>query len=165
MQLNQSQPNPSPNQCTAWHEMYWNCLAECVLCPWSDKAVANWLWLQNWEKVRGLVKFVLAVAYHFCLNLPAIFSQPRTEKFSQHCIFSTPGLLCKKMYSASKHLHIWPTCTEGHGMVHEWNLNYTISNHESLSTSAWMGSNLSHMEMKLIEASYELKNPSFPPQF
>ena len=85
MQLNQSQPNPSPNQCTAWHEMYWNCLAECVLCPWSDKAVANWLWLQNWEKVRGLVKFVLAVAYHFCLNLPAIFSQPRTNTFSQLC--------------------------------------------------------------------------------
>ena len=31
------------------------------------------------------MKFVPAVAYHFCLNLPATFSQPRTKKFSQLC--------------------------------------------------------------------------------
>ena len=35
--------------------------------------------------VRGFVKFVPAVAYHFCLNLPATFSQPRTKTFSQLC--------------------------------------------------------------------------------
>ena len=29
--------------------------------------------------VRGLVKCVPALAYHFCLNLPATFSQPRTS--------------------------------------------------------------------------------------
>ena len=32
--------------------------------------------------VRGLVKLVPAVAYHFCLNLPATFSQPRTSIIS-----------------------------------------------------------------------------------
>ena len=32
--------------------------------------------------VRGMVKLVPAVAYHFCLNLPAIFSQPRTSIIS-----------------------------------------------------------------------------------
>ena len=44
--------------------------------------------IQSWEKVfvRGLVKFVLADAYHFCLNLPETFSQPRTRTFSQLCI-------------------------------------------------------------------------------
>ena len=31
------------------------------------------------------MKFVPAVAYHFCLNLPAVFSQPRTKKVSQLC--------------------------------------------------------------------------------
>ena len=36
--------------------------------------------------LRGSVKFVPAVTYHFCLNLPATFSQPRTKKFSQLCI-------------------------------------------------------------------------------
>ena len=46
--------------------------------------------LQSWEKVfvRGLVKFVTAVAYHFCLNLPETFSQPRTKTFSQLCSMS-----------------------------------------------------------------------------
>ena len=32
--------------------------------------------------VRGLVKLVPAVAYHFGLNLPAAFSQPRTSIIS-----------------------------------------------------------------------------------
>ena len=35
--------------------------------------------------VCGLVKFVPAVAYHLCLNLPEKFSQPRTKNFSQLC--------------------------------------------------------------------------------
>ena len=41
--------------------------------------------IQSWEHffVVGLVKFVPAFAYHFCLNLPATFSQPRTKKCSQ----------------------------------------------------------------------------------
>ena len=43
--------------------------------------------IQSWEKVfiRGLVKLLPAVAYHFCLNLPETFSQPRTKTFSQLC--------------------------------------------------------------------------------
>ena len=32
------------------------------------------------------MKFVPAVAYHFGLNLPKTFSQPRTKTFSQLCI-------------------------------------------------------------------------------
>ena len=32
--------------------------------------------------VLGLVKLVPAVAYHFCLNLPATFLQPRTSNIS-----------------------------------------------------------------------------------
>ena len=32
--------------------------------------------------VRGLVNLVPAVAYHFYLNLPATFSQPRTSIIS-----------------------------------------------------------------------------------
>ena len=32
--------------------------------------------------VRGLVKLDPAVAYHFCLNLPATFSQPSTSIIS-----------------------------------------------------------------------------------
>ena len=35
--------------------------------------------------VRGLVNFVPAVAYLFCLNLPAAFSQPRTRTFFGLC--------------------------------------------------------------------------------
>ena len=31
--------------------------------------------------VRGLVKFAPAVAYHFCLNLPALFSQVATKYY------------------------------------------------------------------------------------
>ena len=41
----------------------------------NDKALlGNPLWL-----ARGLVKLVTAVAYHFCLNLPGTFSQPRAS--------------------------------------------------------------------------------------
>ena len=29
----------------------------------------------------GLVNFVIAVAFHFCLNLPATFSQPGKHSF------------------------------------------------------------------------------------
>ena len=38
--------------------------------------------------VHGLVKFVPAVAYHFCHNLPETFSQPQTKTFSQLCMQS-----------------------------------------------------------------------------
>ena len=42
--------------------------------------------------VRDLVNFVPAVAYLFCLNLPAAFSRPRTKTFFGLCIppFSAP---------------------------------------------------------------------------
>ena len=46
-----------------------------------------YLTLQSPKKVfvRGLVNFVPAVAYLFCLNLPAAFSQPRTKTFFGLC--------------------------------------------------------------------------------
>ena len=55
----------------------------CQRCP--PTATVD---LQSREKVLvcGLVKFVPAVAYHFCLNLPGTFSQPRTKTFSQLCM-------------------------------------------------------------------------------
>ena len=42
------------------------------------------------------VKFVPAVAYHFCLNLPASFSQTRTKKFSQLCTSYSRGLITSR---------------------------------------------------------------------
>ena len=33
----------------------------------------------------GLVNFVAAVAYHFCLALPAVFSQPGAHLFAEPC--------------------------------------------------------------------------------
>ena len=44
--------------------------------------VCNDLLGQNIILVHGLVKFASAVAYHFCLNLPAPFLQPRTSNIS-----------------------------------------------------------------------------------
>ena len=33
----------------------------------------------------GLVNIVSAIAYHFCLNLPAAFSQPRNSLIVEPC--------------------------------------------------------------------------------
>ena len=40
-------------------------------------------WAQKW--FPGLVKFVLAVSQHFCLNLPEKLSQPEVHLLSQPC--------------------------------------------------------------------------------
>ena len=40
------------------------------------------------EWFHYLVKFVTVVAYHFCLNLPEAFSQPRMHSFDDPCIRS-----------------------------------------------------------------------------
>ena len=70
--------------------------------------------LQSWENfsVRGLVKFVPAVAYHFCLSLSGTFSQPCTNKFSRLCMESvsfpwrhSPGVLPGKLLGL---LFSWP---------------------------------------------------------
>ena len=37
-------------------------------------------------RAPGLVKFVTAVAYHFCLNLPRAFSQPGVRGLADPCI-------------------------------------------------------------------------------
>ena len=44
-----------------------------------------------------MVRFVPAVAYHFCLDLPVIFSQPHTRTFSQ---------LFRKKYNIKVALHL-----------------------------------------------------------
>ena len=41
--------------------------------------------------VRGFVNFVPAVAYLFCLKLPAAFSQPRTKIFL--------GSVCTRLFA------------------------------------------------------------------
>ena len=45
------------------------------------------LLIQEWAKKRslGLVKFVAAVAYHFCLVLPAAFTQPGDHLLAKPC--------------------------------------------------------------------------------
>ena len=51
-----------------------------VICnPWSFGLALGW----EIVHVCGLVMFVPAAAYHFCLSLPATFSQPRTCIISQ----------------------------------------------------------------------------------
>ena len=37
------------------------------------------------RRAPGLVNFVLALAYHFCLNLPAAFTQPRARLLVEPC--------------------------------------------------------------------------------
>ena len=41
--------------------------------------------LANW-RAQGSVNFVPAVAYHFCLNLPAAFTQPRAHLLAEPCM-------------------------------------------------------------------------------
>ena len=55
----------------------WPCLGPWVVLSLTDKPI------QSTKKVlvRGLVNFVPADTYLFCLNLPAAFSQPRTKTF------------------------------------------------------------------------------------
>ena len=47
--------------------------------------------------VRGLMNFVPAEAYHFCLNLPIAFSQPGKHSFGDPC---KPNVLVKMMRSS-----------------------------------------------------------------
>ena len=52
------------------------------------------------EQSPGLVNFVPAVAYHFCLNLPAAFKQPGARLLAEPCRFSQ----CEFMQPSS---NIW----------------------------------------------------------
>ena len=42
------------------------------------------MYIQGWTKI-GLMNYVSAVAYHFCLNLPAAFTQPGFHSFGNPC--------------------------------------------------------------------------------
>ena len=60
------------------------------ICPLSVHAhliSARHLYTQGSPKecFPGLVNFVTAVAYHFCLNLPRAFSQPGKHSFGDPC--------------------------------------------------------------------------------
>ena len=67
-----------------WKMWTGSCLLELSL---GDMHCLHYQIIQSWEKVFvcGLVKFVTAVACHFCLSLPETISQPRTKTFSQLC--------------------------------------------------------------------------------
>ena len=55
----------------------------------SLKEAFLWGYVQGSSKRRapGLVNFVPAVAYHFCLNLPAAFSQPGARLILEPCTY------------------------------------------------------------------------------
>ena len=60
------------------------------ICPLSVHAhliSARHLYIQGSPKecFPGLVNFVTAVAYHFCLNLSRAFSQPGQHSFGDPC--------------------------------------------------------------------------------
>ena len=67
--------------------------------------------------VGGLVNFVPADTYLFCLNLPAAFSQPRTKTFfgalhtSSHATYQYTYLLVGYVPASAIHaklgLHVW----------------------------------------------------------
>ena len=52
------------------------------------------------ECFPGLVNFVTAVAYHFCLNLPIASSQPGKHSFGDHCTYC--GSACYAKHEPSK---------------------------------------------------------------
>ena len=54
----------------------------------------------------GLVNFAPAVAYLFCLNLPAEFSQPGNDLIEIPCIF-TRSLLCFSSHVSLVHYRIF----------------------------------------------------------
>ena len=55
------------------------------MCPYAIKRVD--VHVQWWAEALfpGLVNFVPAVAYQFCLNMPATFSQPGNGNLAQPC--------------------------------------------------------------------------------
>ena len=85
--------------------------SECRFCPVRS--------LQSPKKVlvRSLVNFLPAVAYLFCLNLPAALSQPRTKTFfgalytSSHATYQYTYLLVGYVPASAIHaklgLHVW----------------------------------------------------------
>ena len=62
----------------------------------------GYLDVQGWAQfpLPGWVNFVPAVAYHFCLNLPAPFTRPGNSNFAQPCIrnvrYPAPGSVTRE---------------------------------------------------------------------
>ena len=53
------------------------------LCTWTSSSKYSGPCVPKMIHVCGLVKFVPAVAYHFCFNFSSTFSQPHTRTISQ----------------------------------------------------------------------------------
>ena len=88
-------------------------LAPGVNCALDRDQVVSvpFLSLQGWAKVSfpGLLNFVPAVAYHFCLNLPAAFSQPGNGNLLHPCI-SLPVPLPSLLHLSSDDCQQRPMC-------------------------------------------------------
>ena len=78
------------------------------------------LFLQRWAKVDApvLVNFVPAVAHHFCLNLPAAFSQPGASNLANLCTSPFPPHFKKEstvvpLFNPENYLTVRPACICG----------------------------------------------------
>ena len=85
------------------------CAYPYFICPLSVHAhliSARHLYIQGSPKecFPGLVNFVTAVAYHFCLNLPRAFSQPGKHSFGDPCIPGTEELLWPHFHRSTEEI-------------------------------------------------------------
>ena len=64
--------------------------------PSSPPLLSSARSVQGWPKRRspGLVNFVNALAYHFCLALPAAFTQPGAHLLAEHCTILSVTMKC-----------------------------------------------------------------------
>ena len=85
----------------------------------------------TWMKLPGLVNFVIAVAYHFCLSLPAVFTQPGQSILANPCnigvlsmfaayrsLTNISSIPIQRLTDCEVHqcsLNVWPT-----SMLHQW---------------------------------------------
>ena len=60
------------------------------------------------ECFPGLVNFVTAVAYHFCLNLPRAFSQPGKHSFGDPCTYEADSTGNLQSIVVKDSQQIWP---------------------------------------------------------
>ena len=58
----------------------------------------------TYRRAPGLVNFVLALAYHFCLNLPAAFTQPRARLLVEPC---TPNWCHRQVMNNKTDCHMF----------------------------------------------------------
>ena len=69
-----------------WRIFQSTVLARCIICKANPSRPVN-LQGSAYRLSRGVVNFVAAVAYHFCLALPAPFAQPGDLLIAEPCTF------------------------------------------------------------------------------